>query len=412
MTDLKQKTHALVLSGGGANGAYEIGVIKALLGGQSPSTDYQPADLKIVTGTSIGAFNAAVLLSNWQNGGVAAADYLEHVWRSLVPQDDSTPHNHIFRYRADPFDLLDPAYNLRRPGVPSAEFASDLFFFAQDWFRRGINFFESRGNVEHRTLRLFDLSTLISNQPTARLLKETVHFDELRTTERRLRITATNWRTGLATTFENHEMTDAAGPQIIMGSAAIPGLFRQVEVNGEYYADGGVVMNTPLAPAIHEGAEVLHVLYLNPEVKDIPLLRVANMIDTISRMFAIQFAATMNRDIEVARNINHGITVLRESSHRLRSEVEARSAVEAAGKLPMPRGRREYRELTIHRYQPRDTLGGILSLLRFDRDRINELIEQGMTDAVHHNCLEEHCVIPEAEFAERMRKARQNQYAN
>jgi NTE family protein len=47
---------ALVLSGGGAYGAFSVGVIKALFAGRSPSTGYQPLQPGIFTGTSVGAF--------------------------------------------------------------------------------------------------------------------------------------------------------------------------------------------------------------------------------------------------------------------------------------------------------------------------------------------------------------------
>ena len=63
MTSGGKHRQAVILSGGGANGAYEVGVLKALLTGQSPATDFQPLDPDIFTGTSVGAFNAALLVS-------------------------------------------------------------------------------------------------------------------------------------------------------------------------------------------------------------------------------------------------------------------------------------------------------------------------------------------------------------
>ncbi len=53
---------ALVLSGGGAYGAFAIGIMKALYAGASPATNYQPLKADIFTGTSVGAFNAAVMV--------------------------------------------------------------------------------------------------------------------------------------------------------------------------------------------------------------------------------------------------------------------------------------------------------------------------------------------------------------
>jgi len=54
-----QSKQAAILSGGGATGAFEVGVLKALIKGMSPATGNQPLSFDIVTGTSVGAFNAA-----------------------------------------------------------------------------------------------------------------------------------------------------------------------------------------------------------------------------------------------------------------------------------------------------------------------------------------------------------------
>ena len=54
----------------------------------------------------------------------------------------------------------------------------------------------------------------------------------------------------------------------------------------------------------------------------------------------------------------------------------------------------EYRPLTIHRYHPRSTLGGIFGLLSFESEYVGDLIEQGFQDAVTHNCEESGCIFP------------------
>src|SRR5437868_3503224 len=84
---------AIVLSGGGATGAYEVGVLKALLGGASPATNFSPLRPDIISGTSIGAFNAAALVSRSWESCLAAVTHLEQVWKDIIPRDDSTSHN-------------------------------------------------------------------------------------------------------------------------------------------------------------------------------------------------------------------------------------------------------------------------------------------------------------------------------
>src|SRR5205085_841645 len=99
MVETNHRKRAVILSGGGANGAYEIGVLKALFTGQCPSTrrdldnpNEKPGMLNpdIFAGTSVGAFNAAFLVAKWMSyremaipGTVAIAD-LERFWLEKI----------------------------------------------------------------------------------------------------------------------------------------------------------------------------------------------------------------------------------------------------------------------------------------------------------------------------------------
>src|SRR5215472_1745210 len=102
--------NGIVLSGGGANGAYEVGVLKALHTGKSPGTNYVELHPMVITGTSIGAYNTAVLAAHIGTMGPDALDYLADVWVNLIPRDDSTRHNHVFKFRLDPLEYLEPQY--------------------------------------------------------------------------------------------------------------------------------------------------------------------------------------------------------------------------------------------------------------------------------------------------------------
>jgi NTE family protein len=394
MTDKRGCTHAMILSGGGANGAYEVGVLKALLCGEAPVTDSIPLDPDIITGTSIGAYNASLLVAELVDGPKAALDRLQDIWLNIIPRDDNTGHNHVLRYRADPLDLLSPRYVATHPVDPYRKLAGDLAFLARDFYRRGLTFFISPGDLEERLLKLVDLSTLISNDPEYRLIKDTINFERLRRSDKTIKIAVTNWRTGELEIFEKADLTDDIGPKAVMASTAIPGIFPQVELDGEYYADGGVVMNTPLSPAIKSGADILHMVYLDPDVKAIPLLPVRDTVDTFSRYITIGFASAVNNDIETARQINMGLDVLeRAAKGDALSGADLRPFILAAGKLAPFAGKKGYKKLVIHRYQPRDTLGGLLGMLNFNRDRIFDLIDRGFQDTINHSCDESDCVL-------------------
>src|SRR6266513_2628255 len=90
---------ALVLSGGGAYGAFAIGVMKVLYAGASPATGYQPFNASIFSGTSVGAFNAVVMVDQPHEGGLNLVLGLERVWLDLVAARPGKCGNGIFRLR-------------------------------------------------------------------------------------------------------------------------------------------------------------------------------------------------------------------------------------------------------------------------------------------------------------------------
>jgi predicted acylesterase/phospholipase RssA len=180
-------------------------------------------------------------------------------------------------------------------------------------------------------------------------------------------------------------MTDADGLDVLLGSSAIPGIFRSVDIGNEPYVDGGVVMNTPLRPAIQAGATSLHVIYMDPDVRRIPLPRLRNTLNTLYRMVVISFGLTVSRDIRTAAAINL----------RLHQGQQAATRTVLTGE---PRPKR-YRPLVIHRFHPSEDLGGTFRWLDFERQHIARLIERGYEDACVHDCQANRCVIPGNEEA-------------
>src|SRR2546423_7914588 len=153
MTDVSGRKQAVILSGGGASGAYEVGVLKGLFAGDSPATNYTPLVPDIFAGTSIGAYNASLLVSEIANRGPAAINHLEDIWLNVLPQDDDTGHNFVARYRGDPFEYLSPRFVAKHPLVNTLQLAGDVSFFARDFYRRGLVFLLSNDDVETRLLK-------------------------------------------------------------------------------------------------------------------------------------------------------------------------------------------------------------------------------------------------------------------
>jgi NTE family protein len=371
-----------VLSGGGANGAYEVGVLKGLARGLSPSTAQQPLAPSVLAATSIGSFNSAVLLSNLADSWSRATDALEKVWLERISLSGRASGNGVFRVRANPLSWIDVDTLRNDPLKPARDLASDAVFLAKDWTSRAREFTTSSGSLERRAAELVDLSTFVTPAPSEALVRETVSLARVRAAHVALKVTATRWRSGTLRLFSNADFTDTAGPSILLASGAIPGIFPPVPIDGEPFVDGGVVLNTPLKPAIDAGARTLHVIYLDPDPAAIPLRPVGSTIDTVGRMFAISFAATMKRDLEIASRINDGIHAVKAASRG-----ESVRALE-----PLHMGGRGHQPLQIHLYHPRSDWGGALGMLDFQRDRVAALIERGYNDAVNHDCAKAGCL--------------------
>lgn len=378
------KRCGFVLSGGGAYAAYEVGVMRALLTGASPATGYQAIDAEVITGTSAGSVNGAVMASASWSDELLAIDYLERAWVQRIADQPGACSSNVVRLRASPFGFFNPAC-VGSDGAFYRAFAEDVAYLAQESVTRGATVLEAAGTLPQRFVEAFDLGILIAGDPLRQTLRDIVDFDRIQRSPRQIRIAATNWRTGELRVFTNQDLTPASGINVLLASSAIPGVFRSVEIDGEPYVDGGVVMNTPLRPAIQAGASELHVIYMDPDVRRVPLPRLRNTLNTFYRMLVISFGLTVSRDIRTAAAVNRR---LRESP-----ETAARSVLTGE-----PRPKR-YRPLTIHRYYPTDDLGGTFRWLDFERDHIRRLIERGYEDALVHDCHANRCVIEGREHA-------------
>lgn len=387
---------AVVLSGGGANGAYEVGVLKALVNGMSPVNGYQRVVPDIITGTSIGAFNASFLVSQWDQYGPTAVTNLERLWHERMA--GGARSNGVFRLRGNPLELIDPASYVPNPLQTLQRFAVDGGVLAWDGLQRVVDLATSRqgGPLERRLLEAFDLSTFLDLEPFEETLRS-IDYHAIQRSSLWLKVAATNWATGQLRMFWNRDMTDTFGPFALRASAAVPGIFPPVEYGAQPFVDGSILMNTPLSPAIHAGAEVLHVIYLDPDVSNIPLARRPQTYSSIYRIFQIAWATAYNDDIGDAARINRSLAALERWRSQHPGDAETEELLLDLAQVRTTSGRAPFRPLTIHRYHPRDPLAGDLSFLNFDHERIDALIERGFQDAIYHDCEESKDVTPDGE---------------
>ncbi len=381
---------ALVLSGGGAYGAYEVGVVRALF----ERRNLNPA---VYVGTSVGSFNAAVLATN-EGGPLSAIKTLESIWREQVADKGDGKGNGVFRIRGNPVEYLD----LRQPGMPLQplrNLVDDTATLGKSAITRLAQLVTSKEELAQRMEGLVDLAAFVDITPFCHLIEKNLKPAVQRKSGKVLRVMATGWRTGDTQEFDFPNMTDEETCTAIRASAAIPGLFPPVKLWDETFVDGGVLQNTPIKPAIEEGATEIHVVSLNPTISQFPEHAVDNTLDTFMRVYSAMLAENLSEDIASAGWVNDGIEVMErvEAGEALAEEVLARFVrvadviyrkLHASGKLP--------KALTIHRYFPNRVLGNSFGMLNFHESAITTMIDHGYADAIKHNCAENECLIPAA----------------
>lgn len=380
----RPRKHAIVLSGGGGYGAFEVGVLKALLSGESPVTGFQPLVPEIVTGTSVGAYNATFLVARLAAGGAQTAQDLERVWLERIAGGPGRCGNGVFRVRLDPAEYVQPSCYLPDPLRPLLATVEDSAYFAAQLVARTASALRSSGPLLRRAIEEVDLSAAIDTAPFDELIRDTIDFDAVRRSPVALSVFATAWRTGLPRRFDNGSGSLTA--EAVQASASIPGVFPPTVVDGEPFVDGGLSINTPLAPAIAAGAEVVHVVFLDPKVSDIAMRLPISTVAEIYRMVAILFANEMRSQIAAIDRVNHGLRALDDPPGPA-GDGDLAALLQTLRQLrDHAAGTRTYRPLEVHVYRPTpETVDGLAGFLDFERSTAEKLIEAGYQDALQRS---------------------------
>jgi NTE family protein len=246
----------LALQGGGSHGAFTWGVLDRLL--EEPWLQ-----IEAISGTSAGAMNAAVLAHGWAQGGAEGARAaLDSYWRRVARAAVFSP------LQRSPLDRLMGRWSL---DSSPAYLAFDLMT---------------------RVFSPYHLNPLDLN-PLRAILSESIDFDRLARASIKLFITATSVRTGRGRIFRNAEIS----ADVLLASACLPTMFQAIEIDGEYFWDGGYAGNPTITPLIRESdAQDTILVQINPrERTDIP--RTAN--DVLNRLNEISFNSPLMKELRM-----------------------------------------------------------------------------------------------------------------
>jgi NTE family protein len=275
----KQELMILVLQGGGALGAYQAGAYEALA-----EAGYVP---DWIAGISIGALNAAIIAGNPPERRVARLrTFWERVSSGLVavpfaPGADARAHFNDASAAIAAFAGIPGFYEPRFP--PAILMPS--------------------GSAQ--ALSVYDTA------PLARTLEELVDFDVLNAGQVRLSAGAVNIGSGNFVYFDTQEMPVA--PQHIMASGALPPGFPPVEIEGQFYWDGGLVSNTPLQFVLDDGGPRHDMCIFQVDLFSARGPLPANLMDVQRREKEIRFSSRTRLNTDVAAELQ----TLRRAARRL-----------------------------------------------------------------------------------------------
>ena len=275
----------LVLTGGGARAAYQVGVVKAvrdILG--NPVGNPFP----ILCGTSAGAINAATLAVFADNFSRGVANLLE-VWEHMRCE-------HI--YRTDAWSIL-------KSGV---RWLSAMMLF-------------SRNNPV----------SLLDNEPLRQMLEKNLEFEKIQQnidsgTLYAACVTASGYTSGQSVSFfqggsglegwERNQRIGAAVPlklDLLLASAALPFIFPAVKFNREYFGDGSMRQIAPVSPALHLGADRVLIVGTGRQGSDQARAR-SNVYPSIAQIagHALNsiFLDSLAVDIERLERINRTVSLI------------------------------------------------------------------------------------------------------
>ena len=359
----------LVLTGGGARAAYQVGVLRAI-------SEMLPADapcpFPIICGTSAGAFNATVLAANAGNFRQGVRQLMT-VWKNF--------HVHHV-YRADPLGVL---HNSGK------------------WIIAALT-----GGLGRKTP-----ISLLDNSPLADLLGARLDFGGVQRSIDQgdlyaFSITCSGYTSGQSVTFyqgvpglepwqraRRIGIPATIGLEHLMASSALPFIFPATHINREFFGDGSMRQIAPVSPALHLGANRLFVIgvgrQLEAQQERIKTESYPSLAQIAGHCLNSIFLDSLEVDLERLQRINRTLSLmspdLREKNNlplhqvdfRVISPSEAleKIAISYTDKLP-----RTIRTLLYTVGAMKKSGANLVSYLLFEKEYCRALIKLGYNDSM------------------------------
>ena len=285
MIGTDHKKIGLILSGGGARAAYQVGVLKAI-NQILPKTSGNPYD--IIAGTSAGAINGVALASYAEHHHIGIR-HLERIWTNFKPN---------LIYRTDFKGVVKTLSRLTRTTLIGRKYKHDRV-------------------------------SLLDNAPLRGLLSEVIKFDNIQKAIdsgalHAMCVTGSGLDSGESVSFfqghysivnwQRHRRIgyrSRIGIDHLMASSAIPMIFPSVKINQEYYADGAVRQLAPISPALHLGAEKILVIGVSGEAhkrkEKVEATAYPTPASIMGHMLNAAFLDSMETDVERLQRINRTV---------------------------------------------------------------------------------------------------------
>lgn len=271
----------LLLTGGGARAAYQVGALKAI-------AEFYPRNhgtpFKVITGTSAGAINSCAIAC-YASCFRLGVKKLEYIWNNFhANQVFQCSFNEIFRHL-----LLTFLSKFQSPHVA----------------RQPVSLFNNK-----------PLHQLLASYLDMRRIDINIQRQHLDA----ISVTASDYNNGDSISFfqGNQELQEwqrarrcglrtRLHPHHLLASSAIPLVFPCTQIGQDFYGDGSVHQLSPLSPAIHLGAEKLVVIGAEQppqELKPGELRQTPSGADIAGHLLDTIFTDTLNSDIERLKRIN------------------------------------------------------------------------------------------------------------